>query len=229
MSIKLTWHGHATWRIDHGAETVIVDPFFTDNPACKVALASLTSVKMILVTHGHFDHIADGVALARQTGATVVSNYEISEWLAGKGVQHTVGMNLGGQTTVGTFRVKMTVAHHSSQLPDGSYGGNPGGYVVWIGGKTLYFAGDTALFGDMALVGRLGIDAAILPIGDLYTMGIDDSIEAVKLLTPKLVLPSHYNTWPPIAQDGQAWAQKINQQTSATPIVLDSGSSHTLD
>jgi L-ascorbate metabolism protein UlaG (beta-lactamase superfamily) len=101
--------------------------------------------------------------------------------------------------------------------------------VVWIGGQTIYFAGDTALFGDMALIGRIGLDAAVLPIGDLYTMGIDDSIEAIKLLKPKTVLPSHYNTWPPIAQNGQAWAKKVKQETSATAVVLDPGAAHTLE
>ncbi len=226
MSVKLTWYGHATWRIDSGGQTIIVDPFVSDNPSCKVAVKDLKTVAAILVTHGHADHIADCTALAKQTGATVVANFEIAQWLTQQGVGQTIGMNIGGKADAGVCRVKMTLAHHSSQLPDGSYGGNPGGFIVWVGGKTIYFAGDTSLFSDMAMIGRVGIAAAVLPIGDLFTMGIDDSVEATKLVSPKLVFPSHYNTWPPIAQNANAWAETMRNQTSATPVVLESGGSH---
>ena len=119
--------------------------------------------------------------------------------------------------------VKMTNALHSSQLPDGSYGGNPAGFLVTLEEVTLYFACDTALFGDMQLIGQAGIDIAVLPIGDLFTMGPDDAVAATKLIQPKRVLPAHYNTWPPIEQDAEAWAAKVREQTDAEPIVTEPG------
>ena len=119
--------------------------------------------------------------------------------------------------------MKMTLAFHSSQLPDGSYGGNPAGYVLEAGEARIYFACDTALFSDMQLIGELGFDAAVLPIGDLFTMGPDDSVRAVQFLKPEKVLPAHYNTWPPIEQDAAAWAEMIRSQTAAQPIVIQPG------
>ena len=125
--------------------------------------------------------------------------------------------------------MKYTFAIHSSVLPDGTYGGNPGGFLLTLtDGKRLYFACDTALFSDMKLIGSGGLDLAVVPIGDRFTMGIDDSVEAVKLLAPKRVLPCHYNTWPPIEQDDQAWAAKIKSETQAEPITLKPGDSVTL-
>ncbi len=119
--------------------------------------------------------------------------------------------------------VRMTIAFHSSTLPDGSPAGDPGGFVLTIGGQKIYFAGDTALFSDMRLIGAAGLDLAVLPIGDRFTMGPDDALEAVKLLNPKIVLPCHYNTWPPIAQDASAWAERVSSQTKAVPHVLEPG------
>ena len=129
-------------------------------------------------------------------------------------------MNTGGGWTLPFGRVKMTYALHSSGLPDGSYGGNPGGYVITAEGKNVYVSGDTALFSDMALIGKAGLDVAILPVGDNFTMGPEDSIEAIRLLKPKVVIPCHYNTWPPIAIDAQAWANRVAEQTDARPVVL---------
>ena len=144
-------------------------------------------------------------------------------------MKNTVGGNLGGGVDLPFGRVKLTLAFHSSSLPDGSNGGNPCGFLLTLtGGQKVYFACDTALFGDMALIGAGGLDVAVLPIGDLFTMGPDDALEAVKLLKPKRVVPSHYNTWPPIAQDPQQWAEKVRSQTKAEPIVLKPGESITL-
>ena len=117
----------------------------------------------------------------------------------------------------------MTLAHHSSQLPDGSYGGNPAGFLLSTGDGTIYFACDTALFGDMKLIGTTGVDLAVLPIGDLFTMGPAASIEAIRLIQPRQVAPAHYNTWPPIQQDAQAWAAQVRQETNAKPLVLEPG------
>jgi L-ascorbate metabolism protein UlaG (beta-lactamase superfamily) len=132
-------------------------------------------------------------------------------------------MNLGGSVAQPFGRVTYTIAHHSSSMPDGSYGGSPGGFLLNLGDARIYFACDTALFLEMKLIGAAGLDLAVVPIGDLYTMGPEESVEAIKLLNPKRVAPCHYNTWPPIAQDGAAWAERVKSQTRAEPVVLEPG------
>ncbi|MFO0817630.1 MAG: metal-dependent hydrolase [Pirellulales bacterium] len=217
--LTLTWLGHACWSIRTAKHTILLDPFLTGSPVAPVK-AEQVDADFILVSHGHGDHVGDAAAIARRTGAKVISNYEIAEWLRTQhGIADTLGMNLGGGVDLPFGRLTMTVAHHSSALPDGSYGGNPCGFVLSVDGQRVYFACDTALFGDMRLIGRAGLEAAILPIGDLFTMGPDDALEAVKLLGAKRVVPSHFNTWPPIAQDAHAWAERVRQETSSSPIV----------
>jgi L-ascorbate metabolism protein UlaG (beta-lactamase superfamily) len=223
MAIELTWLGHASWAIKADDHHILIDPFLNDSPTAPVK-ADDVEANFILVSHGHFDHVADVASIANRTGATVVSNYEIATWFAEKHqVKNTLGMNLGGGADLPFGRAKLTIAFHSSQLPDGSYGGNPGGWLLTIGEKRIYFACDTALFSDMQLIGNKGIDLAVLPIGDLFTMGPDDSIEAIHLILPKKVAPSHYNTWPPIAQDAAAWAERVKRETIAEPIVVKPG------
>lgn len=223
MSTKLTWYGHACWQIETAGTTILLDPFLNDNPAAPVK-ANAVHADYVLVSHGHYDHLADAAAIARRTGATLIAVFEIAQWFSKHhSVKHTLGMNLGGSTKLPFGQVKMTIAHHSSQLPDGSDGGNPAGFVLTLAEGKIYFACDTALFYDMKLIGAAGIDLAVLPIGDLYTMGPDDSIEAIKLIQPKRVAPSHYNTWPPIAQDASAWADRVRKETSAIPTVLTPG------
>lgn len=220
MSISLTWHGHATFSLNINGTRIVVDPFFAgNNPSAKTPVDAVAA-DFILQTHGHGDHIADTVALARRTGATVIANFEICNWIGAKGHEKVRAMNTGGGYNFPFGRVKMTPALHSSGLPDGSYGGNPGGYLVTAVDKTIYIAGDTALFSDMALIGRAGIDVAILPVGDNFTMGPDDSVLALEYLQPKIVVPGHYNTWPPIAIDVNAWAEKVRQETAVTPFIL---------
>jgi L-ascorbate metabolism protein UlaG (beta-lactamase superfamily) len=223
---KLTWHGHATWLIETGKHKVLVDPYFTDNPAAKVKSDDV-ACDFILITHGHEDHTTDAVKVAKRTGALVVCNWEIHLWLQNKGIKNTQPMNTGGTVKLPFGSVKMTIAHHSSSMPDGTYAGNPNGYVVTLAegaqARRIYFAGDTSLFLDMQLYGRGGLDLAVLPIGDLFTMGVEDSIEAIKLLAPRRVAPSHYNTWPPIEQDAGAWAARVNGETKAQPIVPEVG------
>jgi L-ascorbate metabolism protein UlaG (beta-lactamase superfamily) len=228
MSIQITWFGHATWQIQAPPHWMIVETFFDENPVCEKS-ADKVECDYILLTHGHFDHIADAVSIAKRTGAEVLCNYEISNWLRKQGVASVMGMNLGGSFKTKFGSVKMTPALHSSMLPDGTDGGVAGGFVLECGSNRIYFAGDTALFSDMSLIARKPIDVAILPIGDLFTMGIEDSIEAIKLLKPEYVLPSHYGTWPPIQQDVKDWANRVKAQTSAVPIVLKSGESFTLE
>jgi L-ascorbate metabolism protein UlaG (beta-lactamase superfamily) len=227
MGVELTWMGHGTWTILADQHKIVLDPFFDESPTSPVKCADVDA-DFILVSHGHFDHVADLVPLAKRTGAMVVSNFEICEWVGGQGVEQTRPMNLGGAVKLPFGEVKSTLAHHSSQLPDGSYGGNPGGFLLNIDGRNIYFACDTALFLDMKLIGSAGIDLAVLPIGDLFTMGPDDSLDAIEMLAPKLVAPAHYNTWPPIAQDAEAWAERVRARTHAEPVVLEPGGKITL-
>jgi L-ascorbate metabolism protein UlaG (beta-lactamase superfamily) len=221
MSAELTWLGHASWQLKTGKHTVLVDPFLDDSPTAPVKSKDVAA-DFILVSHGHFDHVADAAKIANRTGATVVSIFEITTWLAKHhGVKNTVGGNLGGGTNLPFGRVKLTLALHSSALPDGSNGGNPCGFLLTLtSGEKIYFACDTGLFGDMALIGAVGLDVAVLPIGDLFTMGPDDALQAVKLLNPKKVVPSHYNTWPPIAQDANKWAERVRAETKSEPVVV---------
>jgi L-ascorbate metabolism protein UlaG (beta-lactamase superfamily) len=229
MSTHLTWLGHASWQMRTDRHTILVDPFLDDSPTSPVKAADVAA-DFILVSHGHFDHIADAAKIANRTGAIVVSNYEITTWLAKHhGVKNALGGNLGGGADLPFGRVKLTLAFHSSSLPDGSNGGNPCGFLLTLtGGPKLYFACDTGLFGDMALIGAGGLDVAVLPIGDLFTMGPEDALEAVKLLKPKRVVPSHYNTWPPIAQNVEAWAERVRRETDADAIVLQPGETLTI-
>ena len=222
MATELTWLGHGGWSIDTGEHRLLLDPFLDECPTacCK---ADDVEADVILLSHGHFDHVADVAKIAKRTGATVIANFEIAQWLGKQGVEKTIGMNLGGGLQQPFGHVKMTLAHHSSQLPDGSDGGNPGGFLLTLADVKVYFACDTALFEDMRRIGSVGLDLAVLPIGDLFTMGIEDSIEAVKLLAPQRVAPAHYNTWPPIEQDAKAWAARVKAETKAEPIVLEPG------
>ncbi len=222
---KLTWLGHSTWLIETSQHRVLVDPFLTENPAATVKPDDLESISHILITHGHFDHVADAAQIAKKHNATIVAIYETANWFANEhGVESTLGMNLGGATELPFGDVKMVPALHSNALPDGTYGGDPAGFVLTIDGRRIYLAGDTALFSDMKLYAH-GVDVAVLPIGDLFTMGIDDSIQATKLIEPKTVLPTHYNTWPPIQQDASDWAAKVASETNANATVLAVGQS----
>ncbi len=227
MSIKLTWYGHATWLIETKDHKILLDPFLDDNPSAPVKSDDVT-VDTILISHGHFDHIADAASIANRNKAVVVAIYEIAEWLGkNHSVENSVGMNIGGQTHQPWGVAKMVPALHSSALPDGSYGGQPAGFVLTIDEKKIYFACDTGLFGDMRLIGEMGIDLAVLPIGDLFTMGPDDSVLAAKMINAKQVLPAHYNTWPPIQQDANQWSAAI-ESAGFTGIVLQAGETHSL-
>jgi L-ascorbate metabolism protein UlaG (beta-lactamase superfamily) len=223
MTTCVRWLGHACLLFDSDGQQVLVDPFLTGNPKAAVKEDDV-SPNFILVSHGHGDHLGDTIPIAQRTGATVVCNYEISLWLQKKGLTSVHGQQHGGSYAYPFGRVKLTLAFHGSALPDGSYGGNPCGFLIYFkDGKKVYAAADTGLFGDMRLIGEEGIDLAILPIGDNYTMGPDDALRAVKLIQPKKVLPIHYNTWDVIAQDADAWAKRVAQETKTQPSVLEPG------
>ena len=229
-AIAIRWLGHSTFEITLDGKTILTDPFLTGNPAATVKADELTP-DAICISHGHGDHVGDVAGIAIRTGCKVISNVEIGGWVGKQGVDKSqiVGVNSGGTYDLGFAKVKYTIAFHSSSLPDGSYGGMPNGYIITApDGRRIYFAGDTALFGDMRLYGDEGIDTAILPIGDHYTMGVSDSLRAIKLLSPRAVIPMHYNTMPLIAQDGAAWADRVQSETQATPVVLSIGETYTL-
>lgn len=232
MPVTITWTGHATFLLDTGAGTILVDPFFDECPTASMKAAAV-ACDTILLTHAHFDHVADAAAIAKRTGAKVCCGFEIANWLGKQGVANLQPMNHGGTVAVPGGKATMELAFHSSSLPDGSYGGNPAGWLLDVAGRRIYLAGDTGVFSDMARIGRprggRGLDLAILPIGDVFTMGPENSLEAIELLAPKAVLPCHYDTWPPIAQDAVAWAESVRRAKLAEPHVLKPGGSLTLE
>jgi L-ascorbate metabolism protein UlaG (beta-lactamase superfamily) len=229
MGTKVTWYGHATLGLETGGSRILVDPFFSGNPAASTR-ADAVSADYILVSHGHSDHVGDTLAIAKRTGATVISNAEIAGWMEKQGVKKTHAQHLGGGFTYPFGYLKLTLALHGSGLPDGSNGGNPVGFLLTtLDGKKIYLAQDTGLFGDMRLIGEEGIALAVLPIGDNYTMGPADALRAVKLLQPQHVIPIHYNTFPLLAQDAQAWRSQVESQTSAKVHVLKPGESYSLE
>ncbi len=208
MGLTYTFHGHACFTLEADGTTLLFDPFLTGNPAAKVTADDLAA-DYILLSHGHFDHLPDAAAIAQRTGATVIGTFEVASWIGGQGVASVHGMQPGGSFRFPFGRVKQTIAHHGSMLPDRSYGGVATGFIVDAGGKRVYFTGDTALFLDMQLYGEEGIDVLILPIGDNYTMGPEDALRCVKFVKPQVVIPLHYDTWPPIAQDAAAFAAAV--------------------
>ena len=227
MTVTITAHGHSAYSIDVNGTHLLIDPFFSGNPLAKIS-ADDVNPDYILITHGHGDHVGDAVAIAKRSGAMVIANFEIANWFAAQGHALNHGQHLGGGYTHPFGHVKMTVAFHGSQLPDGSYGGMPAGFLLTLDGKRIYIAGDTALFSDMALIGAGGLDVAILPVGDNFTMGPADSVLATNFLSPAVVIPCHYNTWPPIAVDIDQWVSEIAARTAASPKVLNAEESYTL-
>lgn len=228
MSTTLTWYGHAALALQTSGCTILVDPFLKGNPAASTTPEKV-SADYILISHGHSDHVGDSIAIARRTGATIISNAEISGWAGKQGVK-THAQHLGGGFNYPFGYLKFTMALHGSGLPDGSCGGNSAGFLLTTpDGKKIYMAGDTGLFGDMSLIGDEGIDLAVLPIGDNFTMGPADALRAVKLIRPARVVPIHYNTYDVIRQDVQAWARQVQSETSAQIDILKPGESITLD
>lgn len=222
MTVEVAYYGHACFGFEVDGTTLLVDPFLTGNPQASVA-ADAVKADVILVSHGHGDHLGDTVAIAKRTGALVISNFEIQNWLAGQGLENLHPHHIGGGFDYPWGRVKLTIAHHGSALPDGSYGGAPCGFLLYLGGKKIYHACDTGLFYDMKLIGEEGIDLAILPIGDNFTMGPDDALRAVKLISPKQVVPIHYDTFEVIRQDARQWAQRVAQETGCAVAPLQPG------
>ena len=201
-SFSFTWLGHATFLFQSpGGKRIVIDPWITGNPSSPASAKNLGAVDLMLLTHGHHDHTADAVPLARSSGAHVVAPFELSEWLQGKGLKHVTGMNPGGTLQMLGLSITMVPAVHSSSITENGvtvYAGPATGYVIkFENGLKVYFAGDTAVFGDMRLIAELYQPSiGFLPIGDLYTMGPEQAAKACELLAIKQAVPMHYGTFP---------------------------------
>lgn len=227
--MEVSFHGHAVVKVKTGTHTILFDPFITGNSLTDLD-ADTVEADVILLTHGHSDHVGDTVAIAKRTGALVVAPNELAVWLSKKGVENVHGMNIGGAYNFDFGRVKYTQAFHSSSIEeeDGTvvYMGMPSGILLTVEGKTIYHLGDTSLFGDLKLIGEMNdIDLALIPIGDNYTMGPEDGLIAAEWLKAKTVVPIHYNTFPVIEQDPKAFAEKVSPGKG---VVLNVGESLTL-
>ncbi|NLI11154.1 metal-dependent hydrolase [Pelotomaculum propionicicum] len=225
--MKITFLGHAGFVIE-GSKKIVIDPFLTGNPLAKTK-AKDVKADLLLVSHGHGDHFGDTLTIAKQSGATVASVFELATFCANKGVQ-AHGLHIGGSYTFDGVKIKLTPAWHGSGYGAGDgpleYLGTPCGFIINLDGKVIYHSGDTGLFGDMELLGRLNkIDLAMLPIGDNFTMGPDDALEAVKMLKPKMMIPMHYNTFPLIEQDAQKFKSEVEANTGSKVTVLAPGES----
>lgn len=228
---RINYIGHSAFELSTGEKSVLIDPFISGNPSATVK-ADDYSPQAILLTHAHNDHVGDSVEISKRSGAVVISTFELGEYLESLGA-NAIAANHGGTVPFDGGTVKFTPAWHTSSYSVGTNTnlmavGIPAGLIVRYGGYTIYFAGDTALFGDMKLIGEEGIDVAVLPIGDFYTMGPDDALRAVKMIDPKFVVPCHYNTFPPIKQDPEAFRSSVDTQTNARCIPLAPGESFVL-
>jgi len=203
--MKFTYYGHACFSVEAGGKTLLFDPFITPNPLAKDIDAGKIAADFILLSHGHGDHVADLIDIAKRTGATVIAAYEVGCWFEEKGVKNVQAMNHGGAARTDFGRVKLTSAIHSSSMPDGAYGGNPCGFVVESSDGNFYYSGDTALTYDMKLIGEgVKLNFAIFPIGDFFTMGIEDAVRAAEFVGVSKFVGVHYDTFPPIKLDRPA-------------------------
>ncbi len=206
--LRLTYYGHAAFLLSDGKHHVIIDPFFDGNPVAPIP-SNDVQADYIVVTHANSDHLGDAVPIAKRCNATVITVNELADYVASKGAK-AHNMHIGGTVRLPFGFVKLTIAHHGSVTPDGTYGGNPSGALISIGEKTIYPPGDTGLFYDMKLIGEINpVDVMLCPIGDNYTMGISDAVKAIEFVRPKLSIPMHYNTWPVIAADPHEFVHRI--------------------
>lgn len=219
--MKLKYFSHSAFQISTGEKKILIDPFFDGNPTSPVKSDNV-SADYIILTHGHGDHIGDAFKIAKRCNSTFVCVNELANYCISKGF-NAHNMHIGGGYNFEFGRVKFTIAHHGSMTPDNYYAGEPSGVLLMIEGKTIYHTGDTGLFYDMKLIGEMNpIDYMLLPIGDNFTMGIDDAVKAVELANPKIAIPMHYNTFPVIAADPDIFKKKV-EKINKTAKVLKFG------
>lgn len=223
--MKLTYLGHSVFIVEEGDFKAIIDPYITGNPLTTAKVEDITGLTHIFITHGHGDHIGDGIELAKSNDALVITNAEISGYLSSKGLK-THAMHIGGRHTFDFGIVKLTPALHGSGIPTENgmiYGGNPCGFVIEVNKKKIYHAGDTGLTMDMKLLEAENIDVAILPIGGNFTMDIDDAVIATEFISPKLAIPMHYDTFPVIKADPNEFKKK---NKVCDTLILNIGESY---
>ena len=227
--MQINFIGHATFELVDGDNRILIDPFLApNNPSAKLSADDLEPTH-ILITHGHQDHLADAVALAKRTGAPCIAITELAGWLGGQGIEDVTDPNLGGTVTTDWGSVKVVPAWHTSTTPDGTVIGTAAGLIIKLGGRTIYHLGDTCLFGDLKLIGdRHDIDVALVPIGGHYTMDREDAAYACELIGASTVIPCHYNTFPAVAADADAFKADVEQTTSSQVVILEPGESHQL-
>jgi len=221
--MKLKYFSHSAFQITtNDNKVILIDPFISDNPTNPIKYDSIAQVDFIILTHAHGDHIGDTLNLAGKFNPLVISVNELADYITSKGFR-AHNMHIGGAHSFDFGRIKFTIAHHGSVTPDGVYAGEPAGVVLTIEGKNIYHTGDTGLFLDMKLIGELNtIDYMLVPIGDNFTMGIDDAVKAVEFVNPKVAIPIHYNTWPIIEADPNEFKSKI-ENIGKTARVLEYG------
>ena len=226
--MKLTFEGHACFTLQCGDTRIMIDPYISGNPLA-VKKPEEYSPDLILVTHGHGDHLGDALPIAKHNGATLAGQVDLLNGLDCRGID-TVKFNLGGSFVFRGVKITMVAAWHGSGMgKDNAYGGVACGYIIDDGETKVYHAGDTALFGDMAaVISRYGLDCALLPIGDFYTMGPDDAVTAAQWLKAKTVIPMHYNTFPPIKQDAAAFKEKTEKEAGCSCVILAPGEEFTV-
>ena len=224
--MEIKFHGQSCFEITEGDTVVLTDPFLKPNNPVAVATADEVNPTVIAVSHGHPDHIADLMPVAKRTGAQVVALTEVAGWIGGQGVENVSDPNLGGTVRFDWGWIKIVPAWHTNTLPDGTVVGNPAGMLINIGGKTIYHTGDTCLFGDMKLIAeRNPVDILMLPIGGHYTMDRHDAVVAAQFVGADTVIPMHFNTFPPIEIDADAFKSDVESKTKSKVAVLAPGES----
>jgi L-ascorbate metabolism protein UlaG (beta-lactamase superfamily) len=235
--MEIRFHGHSCFELSEGDTRVLIDPFLKPNNPAALASADEVEPTHIALSHGHADHLADAVAVATRTGAHCIAIVELVNWLESQGVTETSDPNLGGTVEFDWGSIKLVPAWHTSTAPgseEAPYSpvhgvalGHAAGLIIRIGGKTIYHTGDTALFGDMKLIGeRDPVDVALMPIGGHYTMDRHDAVVAAELIAAGTVIPMHFDTFPPISTDSEAFKQEVESKTSSEVVILEPGQTH---